>query len=493
MNKTILILSIFFTTLSCFSQKTTRIDHYVLPTGLKEEKLILMEMPFGKTDIVKLSGDSISINENCDIYIDIICTDYPANQSLHSLNNNRLKVFFKRFPKIQRARVVQVSCFRQLDGAEKEKALDMFHGLVIRYRPTQSAAAMQVELEALEEMLITVKVDSAVNVAITENVHDSILQKLKLKKGSSNAKDKGPAKYASSAYDMCVTGYVGYKHFPDDSSVNISPKQALRKKMITKAAYKAYEWTPMVTLFFRRIDSAASKPVLRIPKKELTIKDTLREVKTLPLPDSTLFKILARNTWRNFTVVEDVTVSMYPYSAQLLLWLRMHSVDSVSNSYVFFNDGNDMPDAEKKTGATGGIYLKNCSSFEQVKKLIKETMANGSGGDRAENDIEALLEGEKEFPEKDFQVLIADNKAPIKDKALYSKLKKPVRVIVCGADDYNLNVDYLNLARITKGSVHLVQQDILELAALREGEVITIGKKGFRIEAGFFVETGKEE
>jgi hypothetical protein len=117
-------------------------------------------------------------------------------------------------------------------------------------------------------------------------------------------------------------------------------------------------------------------------------------------------------------------------------------------------------------------------------------MSKGSGGDRPENDIEALLTGEKEFPEKDFQVLIADNRAPVKDKILCDKLTKPVRIILCGANDYDINVDYLNLARKTKGSVHLIEKDIPDLTSFHEGEVLKIGKKEFKIEKGSFVETG---
>jgi hypothetical protein len=115
-------------------------------------------------------------------------------------------------------------------------------------------------------------------------------------------------------------------------------------------------------------------------------------------------------------------------------------------------------------------------------------MLKGGGGDCPENNIEALLLAEKEFPENDFQVLIADNWAPIKDMSLMQKLTKPVRVVLCGVVDYNINIDYLNLARQTKGSVHLMERDLYNLSALHEGEILKIGRKSFKIKDGVFID-----
>ena len=72
-----------------------------------------------------------------------------------------------------------------------------------------------------------------------------------------------------------------------------------------------------------------------------------------------------------------------------------------------------MPDKDKKRGSTGGIYYKSCNSYAEVETLLKTTMLKGAGGDNAENNIEALLKAEKVFPATQFQVMIADNWAPI--------------------------------------------------------------------------------
>ena len=494
MKKTVATFAIIVNCLSCFSQKTTRIDTYIFPKELKQERQLVIEMPYAKTNIMKITGDSIGIIDAGDIFVDVVCTDYPSNLSLKTLNQKRLETFFHRFPFLKHNRLTEINFFRQLDGAEKAKATTMFHGLVIRYRPKQSVKAMQADIEQLDEMIATIESDSTITVqrTITKADKDSILLMLRLKTGQL-PKNNGPVQYEKRPYDMSATGYDVANRSPRDSLLILSPRAALKKGLITKAAYKAYDWTQSVTLFFHQVGDTAipkRKPVLT---KDITVSDSLRTYTLYVAPDSTLLKIFARTNWKNFTIVEDVTVSMYPYSAQLLLWLKLHTPGSVTNSFVFFNDGNEMPDDEKKIGSTGGIYFKNCNSFDQVKKLIRETMSKGSGGDRPENDIEALLLGENEFPGNDFQVLVADNRALIKDKILSGKLTKPVKIILCGTNDYDVNVDYLNLARKTKGSVHLIEQDINDLTSLHEGEILKIGKKEYKIENGSFVETGTND
>ena len=104
------------------------------------------------------------------------------------------------------------------------------------------------------------------------------------------------------------------------------------------------------------------------------------------------------------------------------------------------------------------------------------------------NNIEALINAERTYPENAFHVLIADNWAPIKDISLASHLKKPVRIVLCGVVDNAINTEYLDLARLTKGSVHLMETDLFNLATLHEGEIILIGKKEYKLMNGHFVD-----
>jgi hypothetical protein len=184
----------------------------------------------------------------------------------------------------------------------------------------------------------------------------------------------------------------------------------------------------------------------------------------------------ARNkNWKNKLIVVDVTGSMTPYLCQYLLWLNLNFNQNENQSYVFFNDGNDNKGFNKKEiGATGGLYFtRNSNGYSSIEKTINIAMVNGGGGDCPENNVEALLAGEKKFSTSGDVILIADNNASPRDLILTKKLKKPVHIILCGVRDNNLNVDYLNLARKTKGSIHTIENDLTDLIKKKEGDTFT--------------------
>lgn len=206
--------------------------------------------------------------------------------------------------------------------------------------------------------------------------------------------------------------------------------------------------------------------------------------------DSVVKTVLDRNKWNDMAIVCDLTGSMSPYSAQLFVWLRLNTSNDRVKQFVFFNDGDRTPDNKKVIGKTGGIYDIRSSSYEDVEELAFKTMRNGCGGDMPENDIEALLKTTKLCPTCDNIVLIADNWANIKDIANMSQLKKPIKIILCGAD-FGINTEYLDLARATGGSVHTIEEDLTELIKLSEGQEITIQGQTFKIEKGKFVKISK--
>lgn len=203
-------------------------------------------------------------------------------------------------------------------------------------------------------------------------------------------------------------------------------------------------------------------------------------------PDSTVMAVLRRQKWTNMLITADLTGSMSPYTAQLFLWLKLQTTKDKVKQFVFFNDGNRTLDHQKIIGNTGGIYDTRSAKFEDIQQLAIKTMQNGSGGDAAENDIESLLKGIALCPECKDIILIADNWAPIKDIELMSKIKKPVKIVLCGAD-YGINPQYLDLARTTGGSVHTMRDDLTELVKLNEGQEFTVRGQTFRIVDGNFV------
>jgi hypothetical protein len=203
--------------------------------------------------------------------------------------------------------------------------------------------------------------------------------------------------------------------------------------------------------------------------------------------DKTISTIFDRNKkWKNMLVIADLTGSMSPYTAQLVIWLKLNMIKRETKCFVFFNDGDATPDGKKKIGSTGGIYMGSTDTFEKTAELAYKTMNAGGGGDSTENDVEALIKGIEKFGDCEEIVLIADNLSNMRDISLMKDVKRPVRVILCGAN-YGINVQYLELARATGGSVHTIEADIVDLMKLKEGQSIKIGKEKFIIQKGKFV------
>ncbi len=207
----------------------------------------------------------------------------------------------------------------------------------------------------------------------------------------------------------------------------------------------------------------------------------------LVLTDSSVLKIMNRKkNWKEMMVVCDVTGSMSPYIAQVMVWQTLNFKKKAAKSFVFFNDGDNTPDASKITGATGGIYATSCDNLDSVITTASIAMTAGGGGDAPENDVEALLYGMAKYKDCKEIVLIADNWADMRDYSMIKKVNKPVHIIVCGVTN-RINTQYLDLARACGGTVHTMEQDLENLVKLNEGEVIKIGTTRYRIVKGKFV------
>ncbi|MDG1477266.1 MAG: hypothetical protein P8Q14_08975 [Vicingaceae bacterium] len=203
--------------------------------------------------------------------------------------------------------------------------------------------------------------------------------------------------------------------------------------------------------------------------------------------DSTVLNSFARNnSWKNFIVVTDVTGSMSPYSAQVFVWLKAQADNKLAKCFVFFNDGDEKPSRKKQPLETKGVYLTKNSSITNVINTAAKCMKNGSGGgENLENDVEAIIEGLKQHPEVSEAILVADNMESMRDYKFLNKIKRPVHVILCGSEN-RINIQYLDLARQTKGSVHTKNSDIINLQEIKEKEHFFIEKKEYLFENGQF-------
>jgi hypothetical protein len=487
MKNILLFLSFITTALAAASQShQIRIGRYILPKDSDTEKSIVLKMPFGKYSVEHITGDTALFRKAGEVTVDIICTDYPPEQSLIKLNASRLKSLYTTFPFIDPSEVGRVHYYRQTGGAERDKAQPMFHGVVIRWRVSQNGNLVKDDWQKLEKLL-TLTPDIK-RQSLREGNSPVTFYFKPEKKATPDSLGRIPYYDPSMNLDnkriTCIIGDTAYlySHFTMPDSVPVFDfKTAHKKKLITKRTLQQFKdrRNSYITLYEPLPETI---PV----DNSYATKDTSAE-KQKKLPDSTVMEVLKRNTWKNAVVVGDVTGSMYPYTAQLLMWLQMYSLNHLGYQYVFFNDGNDKADEKKKIGRTGGIYYQQCVHYDQVKELIKLAMEKGTGGDFPENVTEALLTAERQFSKAECNMLVADNWATIRDKELIYQLKKPVMVILCGVRNNDINLDYLNLALKTKGSLHLIEEDIKNLAEMKEGEALTIGRKTYVIRNGVFV------
>lgn len=190
--------------------------------------------------------------------------------------------------------------------------------------------------------------------------------------------------------------------------------------------------------------------------------------------DSVVFKIFDRHPeWENTLVVMDWTGSMTPYAAQAVLWHSLNFKKSGMKYFVFFNDGDNKPDWEKKIGSTGGIYFSEANNLDKLINTFYLVSRNGSGGDYPENDIEAILKAIEKYPDFEEIVLIADNTSCIRDFSLLKKIDVSVNVVLCGTQK-GINPQYVNLAYATGGTIHTIEEDISNLAGQLKDEKIIL-------------------
>lgn len=208
-------------------------------------------------------------------------------------------------------------------------------------------------------------------------------------------------------------------------------------------------------------------------------------------PDTVVLSVLARNKWKDKLIVCDLTGSMTPFAAQLSMWYQLMYKTEPNLQFVFFNDGDNKSDASKVIGKTGGIYYTPSKGIDSLARFMALVSSRGSGGDCPENNMEALIKSvqlAKPFKEL---VMIADNYAPVKDIVLLKEFKVPVHIILCGGLSGNICTDYLDIARKTGGSIHTIEQDILNLATLAEGEEINIQGTIYKVMGGKFIRLSK--
>jgi len=147
-------------------------------------------------------------------------------------------------------------------------------------------------------------------------------------------------------------------------------------------------------------------------------------------------------------LVIDATASMFKSIAQVLDWAHSSRMKPRIKGFVFFNDGDSTLNHQKEVGKTGGVYY--AKNFEILQKALITSMKNGTGGDRIENDIEAVLKARIKFGNGNY-VLVADNLCRPRDLRLQSKINFPLNILICNGIEAKQY--YVDLAKRTGGVV----------------------------------------
>ncbi len=538
MRPILFLITLFFSFHFSFAQKNDfenilnsdklEIEQYKI-ADLKPNQLFL-ESPFAKGEL-KTNPEFEKIKNYLIYRVDLVYTTYHESQSFNQkeLNRQRLLGLKKLAPQFFNDPLIAWGQIAITGANNSAEGKEMFHGFIFTYREPSTKLSRTDEINFIKELLgdstakktavnDTSKKVKTVKLPVYKKRFYDNLEFPQFVGGDSALREylRKNVKYPKDAFrehkegEVQVSFIVNSRGEVEKVSL-ISGIDESCNNVAMKAIAKMPKWIPG-----KRNGKPASMrytlPIKFIWPDKVVQNDVklltgiIREYKTrgrfeelivdsvdapesyykfMEEQDSSIFKILNRNNWKNTLFVCDVTGSMSPYTAQLLLWFRLNLTNNLVKQFFFFNDGNNMSDMKKEIGRTGGIYHASTNDFDIVANTLYEAMINGSGGDTPENNLEAVIEAIKLYPEFSNVVLIADNFATPRDLSLLSKINKPVKVILCGTFA-GINTNYMDMVRSNKGSLHTIEDDITNLMNLNEGEEINISGNTYRIYNGKF-------
>lgn len=450
--------------------------------------------------------------------IELVYTRYKLNPAFNQqkLNEKRLLQLQAAAPYLFAMHEVVWQFTEQTACASPAEGRKFFHGFIIHFRPGNTPTDMEYEVRMLEELIGEKKTkEKSAQTHTTGRLKMAFVHHQPVFPGGTNALNaflKKESGYPIPESTERIKGVVL-------TSFTITENGQVKNVALVRHSGTEYDaklvqalenmplWEPAL-LHGKKVSSTYVLPVqyyengnMEVAKSTLNLNDgfdyagymaanhgqTMQPLNEpiekaaaytvkLHLRDSSMLHIFERNKhWRNALLVVDVTGSMYPYLSQILVWFKENEalMADMLSQLVFFNDGNNMPDKEKKTGQVGGLYTLLPSNFAELKNNMKVAMLNGGGGDREENNIEALLHGIEKCGSCKQHILVADNLATPRDLSLAKQLKESLHIVLCGTHA-GINTHYLNLARQTHGSIHTRLSDIHNLHLLKNGEELEI-------------------
>jgi hypothetical protein len=407
------------------------------PVGIGTQRVNLMPgvcylpMPFSEAHFkdtfqLKFISDASEIHS-----IHLVYTRFREVDSFNQpkLNYYRFKELQSIYPAAFVQKDIQWKVLEQREAKTKEEAAKCFHGFIIYLKNLPRKDVIEKELTVVKKIIDTYK-DTLT--WIPEKIEWKV-KKIKIETGfympRSYDKQRSGVRYSSSL--------LGFR----EKEYRIRRDSTIKKK--TGGYYVRKGW----------FDTSVFKNIYE-------------------------YNFLTNRNWsKKMAVVTDVTGSMAQYTTQVMLWLKFRPEVLAQGRFVFFNDGDAMPDLLKRIGSTGGIHFASSPNYDSVYAVMEETMRKGTGGDIPENDLESVLAALNKWPDTDTVLLVADNEAPVKDITLLAKIKKPISVMVCGVTE-KIHRDYVDIVRLTGGRLFVLNTELAQLQKLNNGsEVIIKGRK----------------
>lgn len=455
---------------SLLDNRVILVPKYTQP--IESNESLLLKMNFGQPDILDTTG-IWKLKDAQILSIDLVFTDYPSAQDLKPLNRKRYNNLLDLIPINIHDDLISWQMIRQMDGKTKESSLGLLHGWVINYRPKFTPEDTETEIAYIDSVVKKLRKPAP--------VHDSV------------APDK--IRHWDVIHGKNANIYREYGGRPikiitnDEKLVKklFWPKKDTLIKIPTEMARK----DGLLVFPQERAIKSDSVFLVLSPFVVIAKNDTTKYYRERAITTGTIPTVLNRIPLADVLVIADVTGSMSRYTGQLLSWMSLHEEDSTIKYLVCFNDGGIKPDNQKRIGETGGIFGQPYINVSNAANFMKTVMRGGNGGDEPENDCEAVIKAIEMFPDCNDVVLLADNWAPMRDIVLAKEIHKPVKVVICGDNMIGVNPDCITVAFLTGGSLHFLNEDVVDLTLLKEGKQMMINGKMYRFNGHKVVEVKK--
>ncbi|MCB0524459.1 MAG: hypothetical protein H6576_16720 [Lewinellaceae bacterium] len=450
---------------------------------------LAIRFPYGSPRILN-SKDYEEIRSYGKVSVEYIYSKYTLSQpGQKKLDRARFYALKKLAPDLFDDPYIQWNITVQDAAITADSARNLFHGFIIRYQPPITEERKEEIKTELDGLIDCAKKRPPADAPVFPGGQDSLKSWFAGHIPFPTNFNKRGSKKAAVIEFRIDTAYGTPINIQAKRGVSVKHNKAIEEAITRLKGWEKGNPDVVFTLLIQfSVDQGGRKTIESTPLRAYNPK-TCKGLKS----DSLIMKVLTRNKdWKKMLVVEDVTGSMMPYLADLLLWNALKRNLENTSHFVFFNDGDAKRRDEKVIGKTGGLYHAKPNNVDSLEMTMITAIAGGNGDDIPENDIEAVLAGIAACPDCGEVVLISDNRAVPRDLELVTKIGKPVHVILCGVSTaYPVSPAHLYIAWKTKGSLHTITEDITKLAEMEEGESISVMGKKYKILNGKFVTVSK--